>query len=124
MKHEPIDCRNDTRRPTYITGTLKKGGMTNPCWVRDISVGGALVFAEIPLDRGDRVVMSVDDKSFAAYVRWIDYPLAGLQFEDGSMVKGGGAKADAVTTTKNLRAGLSEKEHGFLGRVRRWARGD
>lgn len=125
MKHERIDCRQDARRPTYITGTIKKGGMTNPCWVRDISAGGALVFAEVPLDRGDRVIMSVDDKTFAAYVRWIDYPLAGLQFENGSMVKGtrSGTVSEA-STARSLRANLNPPEHGFLGRVQRWFQSD
>lgn len=120
MKHESIDCRRDARRATYITGTLKKGGLSNPCWVRDISAGGALIFAEVPLDRGDRVIMQVGDKTFAAYIRWIDYPLAGLQFESGSMVTTEGTKAGAYTTTKNLRQRISNENDGLAGRLRRW----
>ncbi len=125
MKHETIDCRRDTRRPTYITGTIQKAGMANPCWVRDISAGGALIFAEVPLDRNDRVILAVDDKSLAAYVRWVDYPLAGLQFEAGSMIRGGTASREGVATPGGrLRDKLTTSDEGLAGRVRRWFQGN
>ena len=121
MKHEPIDCRQNERRATYITGTLKKGGLSNPCWVRDVSVGGALIFAEVPLSRGDRVVMHISDNTFAAYVRWVDYPLAGLQFETGSMVRGRYvAKEGPYTLTQTLRDRITNEHDGLAGRLRRW----
>ncbi len=124
MKHETVDCRRDSRRPTYITGTIKKGALANACWVRDISAGGALIFAEVPLDRGDRVILSVDDKTLAAYIRWIDYPLAGLQFEEGSMIKGGAAAKDGpVTPAGRLRDNLTNSDEGVRGRLLRWFKG-
>ena len=125
MKHENIDCRRDARRPTYITGKIKFGTIEMPCWVRDLSAGGALVFAEVPLSAGDRVIMEVDDKQLAAYVRWIDYPLVGVQFEQGSMVMGKRVTSNsAKTLDRNVRNFISGKPDTVGARLARWFKGD
>lgn len=125
MKHENIDCRRDSRRPTYITGKIKFGTIEMPCWVRDLSAGGALVFAEMPLNLGARVLMEVDDKRLAAYVRWIDYPLIGVQFEQGSMVKGqGGANTSTKTLDRSIRNFINGKPDTVGARVARWFKGN
>lgn len=124
MKHEKIDSRSDSRRPTYITGKLKFGTIEVPCWVRDLSAGGALVFAEVPLGSGDRVIMEVDDKRLAAYVRWIDYPLVGVQFEQGSMVKGKPGAGDSTKTLdRNIRNFINGKPDTVGARLARWFKG-
>lgn len=125
MKHETIDCRRDARRPTYITGKLRMGSSEHPCWLRDLSAGGALIFAEVPVTSGDRMVLEVDDKKLAAYVRWTDYPLLGVQFETGSMVTTRKTKAgDEARGGLGLRARLSESSDSeSMSRMRRWWNG-
>ena len=125
MKHETIDCRQDARRPTYVTGRLRIGSASHPCWIRDLSAGGALIFAEVPVSGGDRMVLEVNEKALAAYVRWTDYPLLGVQFEKGSMVvRGGQALAGKGVTGSALRAGLSRPPPApVTERLRRWWNG-
>ena len=125
MKHENIDSRRDARRPTYITGKMKFGTIEVPCWVRDLSAGGALVFAEVPLNSGDRVIMEVDDKQLAAYVRWIDYPLVGVQFEPGSMVRGKRVTSNSTKALdRNVRNFIGGKPDTVGARLARWFKGD
>lgn len=125
MKHESIDSRRDARRPTYITGHLRIGATSHPCWIRDLSAGGALIFAEVPVSNGDRMVLEVDNKKLAAYVRWIDYPLLGVQFEAGSMVE---ARPKVALGERAIGSGLRAKLAGetsdvAVSKLRRWWNG-
>lgn len=126
MKHESVDCRRDARRPTYITGRVRIGADDHPCWIRDLSAGGALLFAELPIKQGDRLVLEVNDRKLAAYVRWTDYPLVGVQFEEGSMVQKKGVQAQGSSTSgRQLREGLQGGASSTTTeRLRRWWNGE
>ena len=101
------------------------GSERHPCWIRDLSAGGALIFAEVPVSSGDRMLLEVNDKRLAAYVRWTDYPLLGVQFETGSMVsRRRRAAAGADANGSLLRAGLSnDLPDSVIARLRSWWNG-
>lgn len=80
------ESRRSRRRATYLNASIVIGGGKHNVWVRDISVGGAQIFVEQPLSIGQRVIFTVDNSQKGALVRWIDYPLAGIQFEGGPAI--------------------------------------
>lgn len=83
MKPSQTESRVRGRKVTYINASVVIGAKKLSAWVRDISLGGAQIFLEHRINVGDRVTFSAQNMQRGAVVRWINYPLAGLEFDGG-----------------------------------------
>lgn len=91
MNMHSRETRRGKRRQTYLTATVVIGAAKHSVWVRDISAGGAQIFFEDPISVGQRIIFTVDKNQRGAIVRWVNHPLAGIEFEQGQAIDLGAA---------------------------------